>query len=93
MSADPRASRVAVVADSLFVARLDELRDAGWGVIQLPPATIEPTIAREWIAQAAEQVAEYQRTGYAVSLLDDGAWAEELGEHGLATLPVFPAPT
>jgi len=92
MSADPRASRVAVVADSLFTARLDELRDAGWGVIQLPPASLEPGIAREWIAQAAEQVAEYQRTGYTVSLLDDGAWADELGEHGLATLPAFPPP-
>ena len=46
-------------------------------------------MAREWIAQAAEQVAEYRRTGYGVVLVDDGAWGDELAAAGLATLPAL----
>ena len=35
MSVDPRARRIAVVADSLFAQLLPELHDAGYGIIQL----------------------------------------------------------
>jgi predicted secreted protein len=42
----------------------------------------EPNIgedaASEWLTLAAEQVAEYQRTGYEVSLVDDGSWRDRL---------------
>jgi hypothetical protein len=78
MSADPRGGRVAVVADSLLQARLDELREGNWGVVQLPPTGLDDEAATEWVALAAEQVAEYQRTGYEVKLVDDGAWADRV---------------
>lgn len=78
MSADPRGGRVAVVADSLLEERLDELREAGWGVIQLPPSGLDPETEREWLALTAEQVAEYRRTGYEVVLVDDGTSREPL---------------
>ncbi len=89
MTLDPRASRVAVVADSLFLARLEELRDGGYGVSQHTPASLDSEVAREWIAQAADQVAEYRRTGYSVGLVGDGAWSDELAAAGLATLPAL----
>ncbi len=79
-----------MVADSLLETRLDELRDGGWGVVQLPPAELDAATARDWLELAAEQIAEYERTGHELVLLDDGTWAEEL-EQALgalgATLP------
>jgi hypothetical protein len=69
---------VAVVAESLLESSLGELRAENWGVIQLPPAEIDAESAREWLALAAEQVAEYQRTGYELKLVDDGTWREPL---------------
>lgn len=78
MSVDPRGRRVAVVADSLLEEKLDELREAGYGVIQLPPADLDPVTAREWLALTAEQVAEYRRTGYELELVADDAWTVEL---------------
>ena len=78
MNDDPRSRRVAVVADSLFEERLEELQRDGWGVIQLPPAGLDADTAREWLELTAEQVAEYVRTGYEVALVDDGTWVDEL---------------
>jgi hypothetical protein len=75
---DPRGGRVAVVADSLLDACMDELRAGNWGVIQLPPPGLAPEAEDEWLALAAEQVAEYQRTGYELKLVDDGAWRDRL---------------
>jgi hypothetical protein len=88
---DPRSRRIAVVADSLLEGRLDELRDQGWGAIQLPPADIDPETAGAWIELTAEQVAEYCRTGYEVVLLDDGTWGAELSA-AIAALGVSPLP-
>jgi len=88
-AADPRGGRVAVVADRLLEERLEELRDAGWGVIQLPPAGLDADAAAEWLALTAEQVAEYARTGYEVMLVDDGTWREPLAA-ALAALGAEP---
>jgi hypothetical protein len=78
VTSDPRSGRVAVVADALLEEKLNELREGGWGVIQLPPRELEATAANEWLALTAEQVVEYRRTGYEVALVDDGTWREPL---------------
>ena len=78
-----------MVADSLFESSLGELREGNWGVIQLPPAELDEGAAAAWLELAAEQVAEYQRTGYELKLVDDGAWREPLGA-ALARLGATP---
>jgi hypothetical protein len=78
MSADPRARRVAVVADSLLAPLRPELQSQGYGVIQLPPAGLPADVAAEWLEQVSEHVEEFVRTGYSVVLADDGAYALEL---------------
>ena len=89
MSVDPRSRRVAVVADSLLEVRLGELREGGWGVMQLPPASLERDAARAWLELTAEQIAEYLRTGYEVVLLDDSTAESELAV-ALAAVGVGP---
>ncbi len=83
---DARAERIAVVADSLLAGNLSELGTAGYGVMQLPPATLDDSTAREWVEQTAEQITEYLRHGYTVCLLGDGVWddllAAELARYG-----------
>jgi hypothetical protein len=80
MTGDPRAEKVAVVADTLFMSSLPTLRDEGYGVMQLPPAGLDEAVAAEWLQQTAEQVAEYARNGYHLVLVDDGAWGPRLDE-------------
>lgn len=75
---DPRGGRVAVVADSLLESNLDDLRIGNWGVVQLPPTELDADAADAWLVLAAEQIAEYQRTGYELKLVDDGTWREPL---------------
>ena len=75
---DPRGRRIAVVADSLFTASLPGLRDAGYGVMQLPPDLLDEAVADEWLQQTAEQIAEYRRTEHDVVLVDDGTWGARL---------------
>ncbi len=91
MSEDPRSWRVAVVSDEAFSARLAELRDAGFGVMQLPPLELAPDVAVAWLEQTAEQVAELLRAGYEVVLAEGGAWAGEL-DHALGAVGVPPLP-
>jgi len=88
---DPRARRVAVVADSLLETTLDELGSAGFGIIQLPPAGLERETTAAWLEQTAEHVAEFRRNDYEVVLVDDGLYTEEL-EQALAGLGVPPLP-
>jgi hypothetical protein len=78
VSADPRARRIAVVADSLLTGLLPQLRSEGYGVIQLPPAGLPQDVASEWLEQVVEHVAEFLRTGYSVVVADDGAYELEL---------------
>jgi hypothetical protein len=75
---DPRARRVAVVAEALLPQLRAELNEGGYGVIQLPPSGLPDAVAAEWLEQVAEHVEEFRRTGYEVVLADDGAYA-----HGL----------
>jgi hypothetical protein len=91
MSSDPRSRRVAVVADSLLDSLLPELRDGGFGTIQLPPDGLEPALAADWIEQVAEHVAEFVRNHYEVVLAGDGRHDARLGE-ALAALGVGPLP-
>jgi hypothetical protein len=88
---DPRARRIAVVADSLLEPMLDELEREGFGVIQLPPAGLDAETIGAWLDQTAEHVAEFKRNGYEVVLADDGLYAPQL-EQALATLRVAPLP-
>lgn len=95
MSSDPRSGRIAVVADALLATRLPELREAGYGVMQLPPSGLAEEVAADWLLQTAEQIAEFLRNGYEVVLVDDDAWAaklaDALGGVGLAPLPRYEA--
>jgi hypothetical protein len=91
MSSDPRARRIALVADARLEALLPELQAAGFGAIQLPPADLTPEIARAWLDQVAEHVAEFLRNDYEVVLAGDGAWADEL-DAALAALDLAPPP-
>jgi hypothetical protein len=88
---DPRARRIAVVADSLLGPMLDELDREGFGVIQLPPAELDRDTVAAWLEQTAEHVAEFRRNDYEVVLADDGLYTAEL-EQALATLGVGPLP-
>jgi hypothetical protein len=90
-STDARSRRVAVVADALLDSMLDELGAAGYGIIQLPPATLDAATREAWIEQAAEHVAEFLRTGYEVVLVDDGSDAAALAA-ALAPLGAAPPP-
>ncbi len=91
MSDDPRARKIAVVADGLLMERLPQLRNAGYGVMQLPPATLDPGTAAAWLEQTAEQIAEYRRNDYEVVLVDDGAWTPGLAG-ALERLGIEPLP-
>ena len=92
-TSDPRSEKVAVVPEARFVELLPQLREAGYGLMQLPPADLDPEVAAEWITQMVEQVAEYQRNDYEVVLAARGAWCDELEAAfvgaGLASLPLL----
>jgi hypothetical protein len=66
---------------------LDELRERGYGIIQLPPAGLDPATVAAWHEQVAEHVAEFRRTGYEVSLADDGSNEAALAALGAAEIP------
>src|SRR6266404_2089866 len=86
---DPRARRIAVVADSLFERLLDELEREGFGIIQLPPAGLDRETVVAWLEQTAEHVAEFRRNDYEIVLADDGLFTAELDE-ALAAVGVPP---
>jgi len=72
---------------------LDELREQGYGVIQLPPAGLDVETTAAWLEQVSEHVAEFQRTGYAVVLAGDGSYEEELAALGLDQYAIQPPST
>jgi hypothetical protein len=95
VTGDPRARRVAVVAEAELEALLPELRDRGYGTIQLPPAGLDAEVTSAWLDQVAEHVAEFVRTGYEVVLVSDGVVDDELtgklAELGVQPLPALAA--
>jgi hypothetical protein len=93
LTADPRARRIAVVADSLLEPLLDELAAQGYGVIQLPPAVLDRETALAWLEQVAEHVAEFRRNDYEVVLAADGLYREELEALGLPQYAIQPPST
>jgi hypothetical protein len=72
MEYDERGFCVALVADELIndgAAGFDVLGvldRAGWGVIALPPAWYEASVAAPLLDQVAEHVEEFGRHGYAM---------------------------
>jgi hypothetical protein len=88
---DPRSRRIVVVADSLLEPMLDELGREGFGVIQLPPAGLDPETVDLWLEQTAEHVAEFLRNDYEVVLADDGLHTTQL-ERACSALGVEPLP-
>ena len=86
---DPRSRRIAVVADSMLEPLFDELGRGGFGIIQLPPAGLDPETIGAWLEQTAEHVAEFRRNDYDVVLVDDGLHSLELND-ALSALGVPP---
>ena len=76
---DPRSEKIAVVPEARFAELLPQLRDAGYGLMQLPPSDLAAEVAGAWIAQMVEQLAEYRRNDYEVVLAARGAWCDDLG--------------
>jgi hypothetical protein len=93
VSADPRGRKIAVVADSLLDAMLDELGAQGFGIIQLPPAGLDAPTTAAWLEQVAEHVTEFRRNDYEVVVAGDGLYADELGALGLAQYAIQPPST
>jgi hypothetical protein len=83
---DVRSFQVALVADALLEETLPVLVEEGWGVIQLPPRDLDPETASAWLEQVAEHVAEFRRNDYAVVLVGDGSYGDELAALELPTL-------
>ena len=93
MTEDARGRKIALVADSRLEALLPELREGGFGTIQLPPGGLAPEVVSEWLEQVAEHVAEFRRNDYQVVLAGDGTneveLREKLGELGVSPLPSY----
>lgn len=94
--ADPRSEKVAVVPDDALLGLLPTLREAGYGMMQLPPTGLAADTAAEWLEQTAEQIAEYRRNGYRVVLAARGSWSAgldtELERLGMDPLPELDLP-
>jgi hypothetical protein len=83
MDRDARGFRVALLADEYVnvdesaIDGLAILEQAGWGVMQLPPASYPDDLARPMLEQIAEQVEEFVRHGYDVILVGARPGLEE----------------
>ena len=88
---DVRSTRIVVVPDEVLATLLDDLDRTGCGMVQLPPEEVDPETARLWIEQVAEHAAEFLRNDYAVVLLGETAWADDL-DAALVSLGASPLP-
>ena len=59
-------------------------RDAGYGVIKMPPTDIPEESADEWVEMTADMIEEYLNKGYKVAVIaveglpDKGVWLSKL---------------
>lgn len=91
MDVDERGFRIAVVADAYVnpgpdgFDALEVLREADWGVIQLPPDWYSADVAEPLLEQIAEHVEEFARHDYRIILVGDRAGlAEALARVGVS---------
>ncbi|MBO0775579.1 MAG: hypothetical protein J2P34_04645 [Actinobacteria bacterium] len=95
---DERSQRIALVADRYVnpapgqVDGLAVLAAAGWGVMQLPDDRYPAAVARQLLAEVAEQAEEFSRHGYALVLVGEReGLAEALALAGV-TVPAHIVP-
>jgi hypothetical protein len=88
---DERSFRIALVADRYVNPQPGEAdavaaaAEAGWGVMQLPPADYPADIATRLLAEVADQAEEFSRHGYDLVLVGELAGlGEALATAGLA---------
>ena len=91
MRGDARSFQMALVAEAEFERLLDVLDAERFGAMQLPPGDLDAETVERWLEQIAEHVAEFLRNDYVVVVLDDGAYADELGR-AFSGLGVGPLP-
>jgi hypothetical protein len=91
MKPDARSFRIALVADRYVnppPGGLDAVAaaaQAGWGIMQLPPADYPAEVTGLLLAEVVEQVEEFSRHGYAFVLVGDcPGLAEALARVGVA---------
>ena len=96
MRGDARSFQTALVAEAEFDQLLELLDEERFGAMQLPPGGLDGETVELWLEQIAEHVAEFRRNDYAVVLLDDGAYADQLGRAfsglGIGPLPRLRVP-
>lgn len=101
MKPDERSFRIALVADRYVNPQPGEAdgvaaaAEAGWGVMQLPPADYPADIATRLLAEVADQAEEFSRHGYDLVLVGElDGLGEALATAGLAVPDqVIPART
>ena len=78
MKPDERSFRIALVADRYVnpppggaAARVAAAAEAGWGVMEPPPADYPADIAARLLAEVAEQAEEFSRHGYDLVLVGE----------------------
>ena len=59
-------------------------RDAGYGIVKLPPTDVSEEAASAWIDMAADMIEEYLKRGYVAAVIaieglpDKGVWLSKL---------------
>ncbi len=69
------------------------MREQGYGIIQLPPAGLDPEATRAWLEQVAEHVTEFLRNDYEVVLAGGERYADALAALGLPQYAIQPPST
>jgi len=92
---DARSFKMAVVADYYVNPQsypklpktntvYEQLRDAGYGIIKMPPSSMVGKDLKEWIMTTVDQIQEYSKRGFQVLLLGaegitgKGIWMPEM---------------
>lgn len=92
---DSRSFKMAVVADYYVNPQLypklpqstvvyDRLRDAGYGIIKMPPPSMVGKGLQDWIVTTVDQIQEYSKRGFRIFLLGaegiagKGLWLQKL---------------